>query len=78
MDSVYKAAFDAIYPELAATYGTLYVDNFLSAILNQDGRATQELMQRDGIHPNPKGVARIVSDLGPDVLALIQLLSDDQ
>jgi acyl-CoA thioesterase-1 len=34
--------------------------------------ARADFMQGDGIHPNPEGVARIVSDMGPAVLALVQ------
>jgi len=67
----YKTAFDAIYPDLAAEFGTQYSQNFLSGITGPDGRATFDLMQGDGIHPNAAGVARIVDVLGPDVLALI-------
>lgn len=74
----YKSAFDAIYPELAAKYGALYAKNFLSGVTGADGRATSSHMQADGIHPNAQGVARIVTVLGPDVLALIQRSTDTQ
>ncbi len=70
----YEAAFDAMYPALAQDYGTLYHPNFLAALASQEDRAAtlRDFMQRDGIHPNAKGVALIVEDLGPDVLALTQ------
>jgi len=68
---VYKSDFDAIYPELAAQYGTLYAENFLTGVMGLDGGANAGMMQDDGIHPNAQGVARIVDTLGPDVLALI-------
>jgi acyl-CoA thioesterase-1 len=74
----YKAEFDAIYPDLAEKYGALYSKNFLSGVVDADGRASLDLMQRDGIHPNAKGVVRIVSVLGPDVLALIQKAEADK
>lgn len=65
----YKAAFDAIYPDLAAEYGTLYAESFLAPIrATPDPRA---LMQADGIHPNAAGVALIVEALGPRVEALV-------
>ncbi|KAJ54922.1 GDSL family lipase [Actibacterium mucosum KCTC 23349] len=66
----YKAAFDAIYPELAAEFGTQMRRNFLAAIT--DGtQVPTALMQADGIHPNADGVALIVQDLGPAVLTLL-------
>jgi acyl-CoA thioesterase-1 len=71
----FKAAFDAMYPELAATYGVLHVDSFLgalSAAAEVDPRAAMAAyMQPDGIHPNADGVALIVEALGPEVEHLI-------
>ena len=70
----YKAAFDAIYPELAAQYGALLFPGFLDILTK--GRDTQvvlrDLMQADAIHPNREGVALIVAELGPAVQALIE------
>lgn len=70
----YKAAFDAIYPELAAQYGALYAESFFAGIAGDgaDPAALRGLMQADGIHPNAEGVARIVEVLGPKVLDLIE------
>ena len=70
----FKAAFDAMYPELSEAYGTLYHPNFLRALSEQSDRAeTLRLyMQGDGIHPNADGVALIVDDLGPSVLELVE------
>lgn len=69
----YKAAFDAIYPELAAQYGTLHYINFLQAILDHAEKtgSMQDVMQEDGIHPNPAGVKLIVAAMGPSVLKLV-------
>jgi acyl-CoA thioesterase-1 len=69
----YKRAFDAMYPELAAQYGALYVASFmapLAAVADEPG-AFAKYMQPDGIHPNAAGVALIVEALGPEVLQLI-------
>lgn len=69
----YKASFDAIYPELAEQYGTLYEAEFFGA-LTEDGdgpAAARSYIQADGIHPNAEGVARIVAALGPRVEELI-------
>ncbi len=69
----YKTAFDAIYPELAEEYGTLYVVSFLGALQAEvdQGAALRQFMQSDGIHPNADGVGKIVAALGPQVRALI-------
>ncbi|MDU8909939.1 arylesterase [Aestuariicoccus sp. MJ-SS9] len=66
----YKAAFDAIYPELSEVYGTLYVRSFFQG-LGDDPVAARGFFQDDGIHPNADGVARIVAALGPAVAELV-------
>ena len=73
----YQSAFNAIYPDLAAQYGALYVENFLSGVMGADGRINLTLMQGDAIHPDAKGVSRIVNDLGPHVLRLILQTRED-
>lgn len=65
----YKAAFDAIYPDLAAEYGTLFAENLLAPVMAVPDLRT--VMQPDGIHPNAEGVALIVEALGPSVEALV-------
>lgn len=72
----YKAAFDNMYPELAAQYGTLYAPSFFSAFANIPLDKIDTVMQPDGLHPNGTGVAMIVSDLGPQVLELIEAVSE--
>ena len=71
----YKTRFDAIYPELAAEYGAVYLNNFFAGMLGADGQrdpaALRHLFQPDGIHPNAEGVARVITRIGPEVLALI-------
>ncbi|WP_299044236.1 arylesterase [uncultured Tateyamaria sp.] len=69
----YKQAFDAMYPEIAEAYGTLYLDSFFAGLggPGTDPAAVRAFMQADGIHPNADGVARIVEGLGPSVEALI-------
>lgn len=63
----YKAAFDAIYPELAEQYDAIYDPFFLEGLVGD-----QSLFQSDGIHPNREGVAKIVERFGPLVLDLIE------
>lgn len=70
----YKAAFDAIYPDLAEAHGTLYVEDFLAPIIA--ARDPAALMQGDGIHPNAAGVAAIVEALGPQAEALVARVTD--
>lgn len=69
----YKAAFDAIWPELAARHETLLLENLLAPImaLSLQERADRALMQGDGIHPSAKGVKLVVAALGPKVLDLL-------
>lgn len=69
----YKAQFDEIYPDLAARYGTLYLDSFFAGFGDaaDDPAKAVRLMQGDGIHPNADGVARIVAAVGPRVIELI-------
>ena len=68
----YKRDFDALYPDLAAQYGAIYLDNYLSPLADATGQAlTPAYMQADGIHPNAEGVKRIVERLGPSVQALL-------
>ncbi len=69
----YKAAFDTLWPALAAKHGALLLDNLFTPILNAppEVRATVKLMQDDGLHPAPAGVRLIVEFLGPHVLDLL-------
>ena len=69
----YKASFDAMYPELAEQYGTLYASSFFEGMggADTDPAAVRGLMQADGIHPNAEGVQKVVEGLGPQVLKLI-------
>lgn len=68
----YEAAFEAIYPDLAAKYGVLLHENFLGALAALQDRtlALERYMQPDRIHPNAEGVALIVGDIGPRVMEL--------
>ena len=74
----YKAAFDAIYPDLAERYDTLYLDSFFAGLMT-DGEMPSDLgavMQADGIHPNPEGVRRIVEVVGPKVEDLLDRITE--
>ena len=72
----WKAAFDAMYPELAEARGAAYAPSFFSGITRAAGGGSpgqlRPWMQLDGIHPNAEGVALIVEHLGPYYEALIE------
>lgn len=69
----YKADFDAMYPELAEQYGTVFLESYFTGISgsSNDPAVMRPFMQSDGIHPNAKGVIRIVETIGPAVLELV-------
>ena len=58
----YDQAFDAIYPDLARRYGVALYPFFLDGVAAQPA-----LIQADGLHPNPAGVAVIVKRILPAV-----------
>ncbi|MFG6518783.1 arylesterase [Sulfitobacter sp. 1A13496] len=73
----YKADFEALYPDLAEAYGTLFYPDFFTGLLAEEKNAAgarsetvQRYFQGDGIHPNAEGVALIVEDIGPAVAEL--------
>jgi acyl-CoA thioesterase I len=65
----YAAAFDKLYPELAAKYGVPLYPFFLDGVAI-DPRLTQP----DGLHPNAAGVGVIVERLLPTLLPAIAAL----
>jgi acyl-CoA thioesterase-1 len=65
----YVAAFDAVYPRLAAEYGALFYPFLLQGVALEPA-----LNQPDGIHPNAAGVAVIVASL----LAVMRLPDYEQ
>jgi acyl-CoA thioesterase I len=72
----YKAAFDAMYGELAAEYEALLAEDFFGGLRAAgadpaDPASLAAFMQADGLHPNPEGVKLIVEGLGPKVEELL-------
>jgi acyl-CoA thioesterase-1 len=66
MGKDYVTAFAAIYTDLAARHGLVLYPFFLDGVVLDDS-----LMQGDGIHPNAKGVSRIVELIMPKVDELL-------
>src|SRR6516164_3098716 len=66
MGKDYVDQFHAIYQDLAERYGALLYPFFLDGVALDPG-----LMQEDGIHPNAKGVDRIVQGILPKVDELL-------
>jgi acyl-CoA thioesterase-1 len=62
----YVAAFDTIYPELAAAHGVLLYPFLLDGLVGEAA-----LNQGDGIHPNVAGVDAIVKGLTPKAEELV-------
>ncbi|WP_205747908.1 arylesterase [Devosia sp. FKR38] len=63
----YVAAFDSIYPDLAAAHGAVLDPFFLDGVALDPA-----LNQADGLHPNGQGVAVIVARLLPLVETLLR------
>ena len=66
----YTQAFDRIYPELAKKHDILLYPFFLFDVIGK-----RELSQPDGLHPNAKGVKKIVAQILPTVEKLLARIS---
>ena len=66
LDDTYAAQFDAIYPDLAETYGLTLYPFFLEGVAMDPA-----LNQPDGLHPNADGVAVIVDNITPVVVEFL-------
>ena len=63
----YGRAFNRVFPDLAQKHDVLLYPFFLDGVA-----AISSLNQRDGIHPNPRGVAVIVDRIMPFVVRLLK------
>ena len=64
----YGVEFNTIYADLARAHGVLLDPFYLEGVA-----ADPALNQKDGIHPNAHGVAKIVTRMTPKVLELLAL-----
>jgi len=62
----YVKAFDAIYPALAGQYGLTFYPFFMAGVIDHP-----DLIQDDGLHPTPEGVAVIVENMLPLVRRML-------
>ncbi|MEA3534158.1 arylesterase [Rhizobium sp. CC-YZS058] len=69
MGGDYADRFNAIYPELAKTYGVEFYPFFLDGVVENAG-----LKLEDGMHPNAKGVDQMVARMLPSVERFLQRL----
>ena len=67
----YGNAFNAIFPQLAKQYDAPLYPFFLEGVVTDSG-----LMLPDNIHPNAKGVSRVVEGLSPLVEAALKEQGD--
>ncbi|GJE54984.1 arylesterase [Methylobacterium thuringiense] len=65
----YVQTFDAIYPDLAGRYGLVLYPFFLNGVAGDAALALP-----DRLHPNAKGVARIVESILPSVESFLARL----
>jgi acyl-CoA thioesterase-1 len=59
-------AFNAIYPDLAESFGVLLYPFFLDGVVGQPAR-----LQEDGLHPNRAGVETMVAGVLPNLLQVL-------
>lgn len=62
----YSAAFNPIYPELAKKFGVEVYPFFLDGVVGQ-----RHLLLPDGMHPNDRGIDRIVDRIAPVVVGAL-------
>lgn len=73
LGEAYGAAFNAIYPELAAEHDALFYPFFLDGVTGRP-----ELLLADAMHPNPAGVDAIVARILPEVERLLARAAADK
>ena len=61
-----EAAYAAIYPDLAKTYGVPYFPNMLEAIAGKP-----QLIQQDGVHPTAEGVEAMATGISGFLAPLV-------
>ncbi|MFD0858811.1 arylesterase [Roseovarius aquimarinus] len=73
----YREAFNSIFPDLAEKYDVPLQVDFFGALPEKSSDQVPYL-QSDGTHPNARGIAEVVADMGPRVQALISDVLKDR
>jgi acyl-CoA thioesterase-1 len=68
----YQAAFDAIFPKLAGKYGVAFYPFFLDGVA-----ADPAYLLQDRMHPNARGIDRMVERILPEVEKIIAANPDN-
>lgn len=63
----YVSRFEAVYPDISQSHDVIFVPFALEGVAGQ-----RELMQVDGIHPNPQGYVQMAENLYPAVKKAIK------
>lgn len=67
MGKLYEARFNAVYRDLARKHDVIFYPFFLEGVAGQ-----RDLNLDDGIHPNARGVSKIVDGIKPKVVELLK------
>lgn len=67
LGSQYAKEFNSIYPDLAKLYGVELVPFYLEGVAGN-----RAFNLEDGIHPNERGLAVMVKNIGPKILATLK------
>jgi acyl-CoA thioesterase-1 len=70
MGAQFTGEFDRIYPELAEKHGVLLYPFFLFDVIGKT-----DLLLDDGLHPNARGVKKIVEQIVPKVEELLKQIA---
>lgn len=74
----FRTKWDAIWPRLAARHGCHLVEDLYAPIRSAPDETRRALLQSDGLHPSPVGVAAIADAALPAVRALIHDAAERQ
>lgn len=64
----------AMWPRLARRHGTLLLPDIYAPIRSAAPDARKDLLQRDGLHASVRGTEKMVNLLGPEMVALLDLV----
>ena len=74
--SDYKVAFDKVFERLRDEFNLFYYENFFKALDQDNIPLFLSFMQSDGIHPNSKGVKKIIDGFYPTFQNFVRHISN--